>query len=232
MPAEGGRIEVASRYRLHGAGRSFGFAVRGREPQRALVIDPEILSSKTLSGSAVDEANGVAVDAQGNAYVAGTTFSSDFPATLGAYDVQHNGARDVFVTKLAPNGTDIVYSTYVGGAAEDEGKGIAVDSQGAAYVVGLDSSADFPRRPGRRTRPTTVPEMRSRCGSIRAARTSRTPRSSAGRRPMTVGGDRARFIGTGARHRPNRLRRVPGDSRCLRPDLHLASLGDRLPCAR
>ena len=148
MPAEGGRIDVASRYRLHGAGRSFGFAVRNREPQRALVIDPEILSTRTLSGSAVDEANGVAVDAQGNAYVAGTTFSSDFPATLGAHDVQHNGARDVFVTKLAPNGMDVVYSTYVGGAADDEGKGIAVDSQGAAYVAGSTSSGDFPATAG------------------------------------------------------------------------------------
>ena len=148
MPAEGGQTDVPSRYRLHDAGRSFGFSVSGRSARRALVIDPEILSSKTLSGSAVDEANGVAVDAQGNAYVAGTTFSSDFPATLGAHDAQHNGARDVFVTKVAPNGIDVVYSTYIGGAADDEGKGIVVDSQGAAYVSGSTSSADFPATAG------------------------------------------------------------------------------------
>ncbi len=89
----------------------------------------------------------VAVDGSGAAYVAGETYSSGFPTTPGSFDPSHGGGLDVFVAKLNPNGTALVYSTLLGGSGDDRSYDIAVDASGAAYVVGSGSS-DFPTTPG------------------------------------------------------------------------------------
>ncbi len=98
----------------------------------------------------------IAVDAAGNAYVAGQTFSTDFPVTQGAFQTTNNGAANnaanAFVTKLNPTGTALVYSTYLGGSglsgdtpySGDRGNAISVDAAGDAYVAGTTSSVDFP----------------------------------------------------------------------------------------
>jgi hypothetical protein len=104
--------------------------------------------STYLGGSKDDGAWGIALDSARNAYVTGSTASSDFPTTLGAYDIVFNvdGSNtgdDAFVTKISSNGTK-VYSTYLGGSSDDTGYGIAVDSSGSAYVTGSTASADFP----------------------------------------------------------------------------------------
>jgi hypothetical protein len=98
-----------------------------------------------------DQANGIAVDSSGDAYVAGFTYSSDFPATSGAFQTVNHAAdgENAFVTKLNPAGTALVYSTYVGGSGGtygrgDAAKGIAVDTSGDAYVTGVAVSTDFP----------------------------------------------------------------------------------------
>jgi hypothetical protein len=91
---------------------------------------------------------GLELDASGNAYVTGDTFGG-FPTTSGAYDTTLGGGQDAFVTKVAPTGASLVYSTFLGGSETyDEGSDIAVDSAGSAYVTGLGGSHDFPTTPG------------------------------------------------------------------------------------
>ena len=84
------------------------------------------------------------MDDSGNAYATGSTVSSDFPTTAGAFDTTYNGVRDIFVAKLNAAGSALDYSTYLGGSGSDTGAGIAVDGSGNAYVTGETSSADFP----------------------------------------------------------------------------------------
>lgn len=93
--------------------------------------------------SASDFCNAIATDAQGNAYVAGTTFSADFP-TATPYQASLRGQKDAFVTKINPAGTALIYSTYLGGSDNEYGKGITVDAAGQAYVVGWTNSGDYP----------------------------------------------------------------------------------------
>jgi hypothetical protein len=87
---------------------------------------------------------GIAVDAAGNAYVAGSDNATDFPTTPGAFQTTNHGGGDAFVSKLNPSGSALVYSTYVGGSGDDAAHAIAVDGSGNAYVTGLSRSADFP----------------------------------------------------------------------------------------
>ena len=104
--------------------------------------------STYLGGSgtiASEQANGIAVDAGGNAYVAGVTNSADFPVTSGVLQTQFKGVSDAFVAKLNPTGGALVYSTYLGGSDLDWGSAIGIDSSGNAYVAGYTSSGDLPQ---------------------------------------------------------------------------------------
>jgi hypothetical protein len=92
--------------------------------------------------------DGIAVDADGNAYVTGYTSSTDFPTTAGAFQTILGGGANAFVTKLNPAGTGLVYSTYLGGNNGDGGVHIAVDSSDNAYVTGFAQSSNFPTTPG------------------------------------------------------------------------------------
>jgi len=87
---------------------------------------------------------GIATDSAGNAYVVGYTRSSDFPVTPGAFDVSFNGLRDGLVAKLNPNGDSLAWATFFGGSDFDVANGIALDSLGDVYIVGVTYSADFP----------------------------------------------------------------------------------------
>jgi beta-propeller repeat-containing protein/thrombospondin type 3 repeat protein len=145
-----GRRSVASRYAIHRAGGRFGFSIGGRDASKPLVIDPEIVYSTFLGGGAIDEGNAVAVDRDGNAYVTGRTSSSEFPVKPGSFDTTRDGTSfDAFVTKFDPSGANLVYSTFIGGTGNDEGRGIAIDSAGAAYVAGV-TRGDFPVTGGAR----------------------------------------------------------------------------------
>jgi hypothetical protein len=108
-----------------------------------------------------DQANAIAIDAAGDAYVAGSTYSTLFPTTKGAFQsVNHdaaNGGANAFVSKLDPTGSKLLYSTYVGGSGvpaspsqylPDAANAVAVDSAGNAYIAGLTASTDFPVTPG------------------------------------------------------------------------------------
>jgi uncharacterized protein (TIGR03437 family) len=99
----------------------------------------ELLYSTYLGGSDVDQANAIAVDAEGNAYIVGETISADFPTTPGAYQTELSGGSDVFVTKLDASGTQTVYSTFVGGDSGDTGTTLALDAARNVYVSGISS---------------------------------------------------------------------------------------------
>lgn len=109
-----------------------------------------LIYSTFLGGSDLDSAAAIAVDATGNAYVTGSTSSTDFPTTAGAFDNTHNSlpGSDAFVTKLNASGSALVYSTYLGSLEQDAGSGIAVDTSGNAYVGGDTRSSGFPTTPG------------------------------------------------------------------------------------
>jgi hypothetical protein len=102
-----------------------------------------LVYSTYLGGSGFDQGNGIAVDSSGNAYVAGSTQSTDFP-TVNPLQPKFGGVNDVFVTKINPTGSSLVYSTYLGGSGLDVGTGIVVDSSGNAYVTGSTGSTNFP----------------------------------------------------------------------------------------
>jgi len=101
-----------------------------------------ITYSTYLGGGDDEEADGIAVDGSGSAYVTGYTISSDFP-TQNPYQT-YQGGTDVFVTKLSPAGNSLTYSTYLGGIDYDRGYDIAVDGSGQAYVTGWTQSSNFP----------------------------------------------------------------------------------------
>ena len=112
---------------------------RGQE----LVIDPSLTYASYLGGSAEDDAYGIAIDGSGNAYVTGQTASTDFPHTTGAFPT-NAGGLDAFVSKIAPDGSSIVYSTYIGGTGNDSGNAIAIDASLNVYVAGGTLSTNFP----------------------------------------------------------------------------------------
>ena len=99
-------------------------------------------------GFVYEAGQAIAVDASGNAYVTGSTRDPNFPVTSGAFQQLPGSDWDAFVTKVAPDGSALLYSSYLGGNGDDTGYGIAVDSSGRAYVTGVTSSANFPVTPG------------------------------------------------------------------------------------
>src|SRR4029077_14620415 len=107
-----------------------------------------LVYSTYLGGTEYDSPRGIAVDAGGNAYVAGETLSADFPTSAGAFRRTYSGNYDMFVTKLDATGSALAYSTFVGGTQVDNGERVAVDASGSAYVMGFSSSLDFPTTAG------------------------------------------------------------------------------------
>lgn len=134
------RAVVPSEYRV--AGTTVGFEIGAYDPTRDLIIDPTI-SFSTYFGGSGDVASAIALDQQGNIYIAGWTESFTLPVQ-GALQAKNAGGVDAFVAKLDPTGSHLLYCTYLGGNAQDEALGIAVDSGGYAYVTGWTNSANFP----------------------------------------------------------------------------------------
>src|SRR6202521_1982121 len=142
---DGARQLVAARYAITNRNR-VGFEVAEYDARRPLYIDPvtdPLIYSTYLGGNLNDTGFGIAVDGVGNAYVTGITYSSNFP-TMDPLQPANDGGGDAFVSKIAPSGSALVYSTYIGGSGYDLGYGIAVDSAGNAYVTGVTGSTNFP----------------------------------------------------------------------------------------
>ena len=141
----GERLEIDASYELRND--QVGFQIGSFDRNYPLTIDPVLIYSSYLGGSGFEQGLGIAVDAQGSAYVTGSTDSADFPL---ASPIQPTKSvfNDVFVLKLNPAGTVLVYSTFLGGNADDVGNDIAIDAAGNVYVVGLTGSSNFPVTPG------------------------------------------------------------------------------------
>ncbi|MFT9057385.1 MAG: SBBP repeat-containing protein, partial [Ethanoligenens sp.] len=147
---DGRRTDVPCGYRLNGA-LSYGFWLgKSYDPTRELIIDPLMPYSTLLGGNAYDVGNAIAVDTAGCAYITGKTESANFPVTPGAFQTTINGDTTTFVTKFNAAGSQLLYSTYLGGSnyIGEEGNSIAIDTAGHAYVIGTTAATDFPVTPG------------------------------------------------------------------------------------
>lgn len=147
---DGKRTQVACTYSLAPGGQQVAFRTARYDTGRPLVVDPTLEYSTYLGGGDHDEPAGIAVDSAGAAYVAGVTYSTNFPTTFGAYQTAFTGDWCAFVAKLSAQGTGPVYSTYIGGGGPGSSRatGVAVDSVGAAYVVGYTDEDTFPTTVG------------------------------------------------------------------------------------
>jgi hypothetical protein len=145
-----GRTYVDARYVVRGGSR-VGFEVGAYDSRKALIIDPILSYSTYLGGSQDDLGNAITVDSSGSVYVTGGTTSADFPVTSDVLQTKYGGADggyqsvngDIFVTKLSPDGSSQVWSTYIGGSGDDNAYGIVVDGTGV-YLTGGTNSSDYP----------------------------------------------------------------------------------------
>jgi beta-propeller repeat-containing protein len=158
--AKGQKREAIEASYVLATGNRVRLALGPYDTTRPMVIDPILVYSTYLGGSsAINQGNGIAVDARGNAYVTGVTYSPDFRAVKPVqafFPLAHplptnsvlQGPYEAFVGKLrfdARTGTlALAYSIYLGGSGGDLGTGIAVDTRGDAYVTGTTGSSDFP----------------------------------------------------------------------------------------
>ncbi|HVE47970.1 MAG TPA: SBBP repeat-containing protein [Acidimicrobiales bacterium] len=190
--AQPGRDAVDAGFVVEGDGVRFRLGDYDRS--RPLIIDPVIAYSTVLGGGNEDEATAIAVDSSGNAYVSGRTCSTDFPiAPAGRTSPPSKaGGCDGFVAKVSPDGSDLVYATYLGGNPPAEmpkpptlagpvendsyryeyhdagvvgATGISIDSKGNAYVTGYTYADDFP---------VTANAFDKRCGNANEVRSCDT----------------------------------------------------------
>ncbi len=133
----GSRLHIPADFKRLDDG-TIGFEVGDYDVTRPLVIDPVLVYSTYLGGSAADAGRGIVVDSVGNAYLVGDSFSSDFLFNSSTTN------SDVFVGKLNPSGGLLTY-TFFGGVKNDFATGLAVDGSGDVYLCGNTESVDFPR---------------------------------------------------------------------------------------
>ena len=143
--SQGHRRTIEARYVLYSA-TQFGFALGPHSKNSRVVIDPVLTYSTFLGGASDDAARAIAVDSAGNAYLTGYTYSSDFPVSNPSQALK--AVTDVFVAKINPAGTALVYATYLGGTGASEANAIVVDNSGNAYITGSTFLEGFPVTPG------------------------------------------------------------------------------------
>jgi hypothetical protein len=108
-----------------------------------------LIYSTYIGGTDSEVGYGIAIDNSGNAYITGWTGSTDYDITSGTFQTTYGGgSSDAFVTKLNSMGTALIYSTYIGGSSHDEGRSIAIDNSGNAYITGETWSTDYDITPG------------------------------------------------------------------------------------
>ena len=151
---DGDQRPVSGAYRIEGRNR-VGFQLAAYDRGRPLVIDPVLEYSTFVGGSDRDREASIAADTDGNVYLTAGVRSGDFPTTMGAFDETNDSAGEETSTaifKLGPDGTTLLFSTFLGGSAADvpraHGNQIALDNSGHIYVSGHTMSPDFPTTAG------------------------------------------------------------------------------------
>jgi hypothetical protein len=139
---DGAARPVSLRYVIQGSGE-VSFETGPYDRDKPLVIDPVLTYSTYLGGSDADFGRGIAVDSSGRTVISGWTQSRDFPIA-NAIQPGLSGSADAFVTKLSEDGSEILFSTYLGGSGLEDSLGIAVDTADNVYVIGRTDSRDFP----------------------------------------------------------------------------------------
>ncbi|KAA6433992.1 PKD domain-containing protein [Dyadobacter flavalbus] len=144
--SNGKQTEVPSHFAVT-PDKSIHFVLpKGYDKTKKLTIDPELIFS-TYSGSVADNWGHTATyDEEGNLYSGGTVFGTNFPATLGAFQVKFEGLVDVSILKFTPDGSQLVYATFLGGNSTDIPSSLIVNSKNELLVLGLTSSNNFPVR--------------------------------------------------------------------------------------
>lgn len=140
--SKGQKTPVAGSYVMQDS-THIGFSVAQYDRSQALVIDPVLVYATYLGGSSPDVAGGVAIDQSGDLYLTGYTSSSNFPVTNGEGELPPGG-NHVFVSKLDPTGSTLIYTDFIGGSSDDYGVGLALDSSNGVFVTGATTSNNFP----------------------------------------------------------------------------------------
>jgi hypothetical protein len=147
---DGTRVPVAARYALLDPD-TVGFEVAAYDAGRALIIDPTLIYAGFIGGGGTDLGTSIAIDSAGNAYVTGSTASTEasFPIAVGP-DLTQNGNNDAFIAKVSADGTTLLYAGFLGGSGVGYAFSIAVDGAGSAYVAGGTASTEttFPETVG------------------------------------------------------------------------------------
>ena len=145
---DGRRLPVDGAFHLRGGAR-VGFTVGAYDRDHPLVIDPTLVTSSYLGGTGIDNAAAVDVDGGGNVYIVGSTESSDLRTSNPLQNTLNQdgsaGKSDAFVAKLNPEGTSLIFATYLGGTNRDAAAGVAVGADGSVYVTGVTESENFPK---------------------------------------------------------------------------------------
>lgn len=138
---EGATRQIPAAFRVNG--NTASFEIGNYDRSRPLVIDPLIWGSYVGGGASENELK-TSMDNNGKLVVAGSTTSVDFPVSIGAYDTTHNGNPDIFVAKLASDGSTLLFATYLGGTGEDVASALTVLPTGEPVLGGYTTSSNFP----------------------------------------------------------------------------------------
>jgi len=143
----GNRKEVACRFVLNGSTVRFEFP-DGYDPQLELVIDPELVFASYTGSTANNFGSSATYDSQGHLIGAGTTFGAGYPTTMGAFQAQPGvnlgGTADIGISKFSADGSSLIFSTYIGGTANETVHSTVCNDNGEVFVLGTSISPDFP----------------------------------------------------------------------------------------
>lgn len=140
---DGERVEIPCEFVLEGSTVRFRFP-KGYDQNQELVIDPELVFASYSGSSADNFGSSATYDAAGNLYGAGTSFGSGYPLTTGAYTQTAAGNTDIGISKFSANGTNLIYSTFIGGTNAESVNSLIVNDNNQLYILGTSSSIDYP----------------------------------------------------------------------------------------
>lgn len=138
---------IPCKFELHENRVSFIFP-KGYDPNYQLIIDPELVFATYVGSTANNFGSSATYDSSGHLYGAGTTFGVGYPTTIGAYQTDPalavSGTTDIGISKFSPDGTGLLYSTYLGGGGNEMAHSIIVNSNDEIFIFGSSSSPDYP----------------------------------------------------------------------------------------